>query len=147
MDNLFINVMPRKTPYGVNGAGTIAQYPEFDKRLKQCADRRHQFLDYFTRGALIGECLLAEDCPDAHVTAYVRPGKILLLILNMSDGRPVSFHCNLAAWFKSPSGGYRIDCYDMDGHLLKTADAAADWQDATEELGQNEIAVYEITVK
>ena len=29
--------------------GQIAQYPEFDKRLKQCADRRHQFLDYFTR--------------------------------------------------------------------------------------------------
>ena len=87
MDNLFFNVMPRKTPYGVNGAGTIEQYPEFSKTLKQCADRRRQFLDYFTGGTLIGECLLAEDCPDAHVSSYVRPGKALLLILNKSDRR------------------------------------------------------------
>jgi hypothetical protein len=147
MDNLFVNVMPRRTPYGVNGAGTIAQYPDFDKRLRQCADRRRQFLDYFTRGTLVGECLLAEDCPDAHVTAYVRSGKALLLLLNQSGRGGVPFHCDLAPWLQSSSGRYQINCYDMDGRLLTTADAAGDWRGVTPELDKNDIAVYEITAR
>jgi hypothetical protein len=147
MDNLFLNIMPRKTPYGVNGAGTIAQYPDFDERLKQCADRRQQFLDYFTAGTLIGECLLADDCPDAHVTAYVRPGKALLLILNKANRRAVPFHCNLAPWLKSSSGSYQIASYDLDGRRRKAMETPADWHGATHELGKNEIAIYEITAK
>ncbi len=52
MDNVFLSLLPRKTPYGVNGSGTIEQYPEFSKILKQCADRRRQFLEYFIGGAV-----------------------------------------------------------------------------------------------
>ena len=144
MDNLFLNIMPRKTPYGVNGAGTIEQYPEFSKTLKQCADRRRQFLGYFTDGTLIGECLLSQDCPQAHVSAYVQPGKALLLVLNQSDRRAVPFQCDLASWIKPPSGRYQIDCYDMDGNLLKTVETTADWHGATQELEKNQIAIFEI---
>jgi hypothetical protein len=144
MDNLFLNVMPRKTPYGVNGAGTIGQYPEFSKVLGQCAGRRRQFLNYFTDGTLIGECLLSQDCPQTHVTGYTLPGKALLLVLNQGDRRNVGFRCDLAPWLKSASGRYRVDCYDMDGRLVKTADAAADWNGMTGELDRNEVAIFEI---
>jgi hypothetical protein len=144
MDNVYLNLMPRKTPYGVNGAGTIEQYPEFAKILKQCADRRRQFLEYFTDGTLIGECLLSRDCPGAHVSAYIRPGKALLMILNEQDRRAVPFQCNLAAWIKSPTGRYQVECYDMDGKLLKTEETTAAWQAVTLELEKNGITLFEI---
>ena len=147
MDNLFLNVMPRKTPYGVNGAGTIEQYPDFGRTLKQCADRRRQFLDYFTHGTLIGECLLAEDCPEAHVTAYVRPGKALLLVLNKSKRRQIRVNCAVGHWLKSPNNFYRTDCYDMDGKLIEIGAPGSDFCIVTKELDRNEIAVYEITAK
>jgi hypothetical protein len=147
MDNVYLNVMPCKTPYGVNGSGTIAQYAEFSKRLRQCAERREQFLDYFTAGTLIGECLLSQDCADAHVTSYLRPGKALLLILNRSDRRTVPFRCDLAGWIPSPTGRYRVEAFDMDGRRLKTFEAAGQWDDATGELEQNGIALFEITAK
>jgi hypothetical protein len=141
---LYLNLMPRKTPYGVNGSGTIEQYPEFSQSLKQCADRRRQFLDYFLGGALIGECLLSRDCPEAHVTAYTLPGKALLLVLNQSERRKVSLECDLAPWIKAPSGRYQVDCYDANGRRLKTAETSAAWQDATPELEKNGIAIFEI---
>ena len=147
MDNLFLNVMPRKTPYGVNGAGTIAQYPDFDKRLKQCANLRRQFLDYFTRGTLIGECLLAEDCSDAHGTAYVRPGKALLLVLNKAGRRAVRAASAAGRWLKSPNNFYRTDCYDMDGKRIEIGTPSSDFYIVTKELDQNEIAVYEIAAQ
>jgi hypothetical protein len=144
LDNRFLSLMPRKTPYGVNGSGTIGQYPEFAKLLKQCADRRRQFLEYFTDGTLIGECLLSRDCPGAHVTAYVRPDKALLMILNQQDRRAVPFQCGLAAWIKSPTDRYQVDCYDLDGKLLKTVETAAEWRGVTLELEKNGIALFEI---
>ncbi len=144
MDNVYLNVMPRKTPYGVNGSGTISQYPEFAARLHQCAERRAQFLDYFTSGTLVGECLLSHDCPDAHVTGYVRPRKALLLILNQSDRRAVPFRCNLAPWLPSPSGRYQVDSFNMDGRRLKTFATSADWEGTTEQLEKHGIALFEI---
>jgi hypothetical protein len=144
MDNLFLNVMPRKTPYAVNGTGTIGQYPEFSKALKRCADRRRQFLGYFTDGTLVGECLLSQDCPGAHVTSYVLPGKALLLVLNQADRRSIGFRCDLAPWLNSPSGRYQIDCYDMDGRRLKTIETSADWSGVTHELERNGVAIFEI---
>jgi hypothetical protein len=147
MDNLFLNVMPRKTPYGVNGTGTIAQYPDFDKRLKQCANLRRQFLDYFTGGTLIGECLLARDCPDTHVNAYVGPGKALLLVLNKSGRRQVRVDCKVDGWLKSANNFYRTDCYDMDGKRIEIGTPGSDFYVVTKELDQNEIAVYEITAQ
>ena len=147
MDNLYLNVMPRRTPYGVNGSGTIEQYLEFSKRLRQCADRREQFLDYFTDGTLVGECLLSQDCPDAHVSSYLRPGKALLLILNKSDRRAVSFQCSLAGWIRSPTGRYRVDALDLDGRRLKTFQTAAEWSGMTEELEKSGIAMFEIAAE
>lgn len=147
MDNVFMNLMPRKTPYAVNGSGTIEQYPEFGKTLKQCADRRRQFLGYFVEGRLIGECLLSQDCLQTHVTSYVLPEKALLMILNQAEHRAVPFQCNLAAWLKSSSGRYQVDCYDMEGHLLKTIETTADWHGETKELEKNEIAIYEIKTR
>ena len=122
MDNLFFNVMPRQDALCGQRLRHDRAVPGVQRNtLRQCADRRRQFLEYFTAGTLIGECLLSRDCPDAHVTAYVRPGKALPLVLNQSHRRPVPFQCNLAAWINSPSGRYRVDAYHMDGHLLKTA--------------------------
>jgi hypothetical protein len=144
MDNIFLNIMPRKTPYGVNGSGTIEQYPEFAKTLKQCADRRSQFIEYFTDGKLVGECLLSEDCPQAHVTGYVRPGKALLMILNESDRRAIPFRCDLGPWLKSASGRYQISCYDVDGRPLKTSETTADWRGETVDLEKNEVTFFVI---
>lgn len=143
MDNMFLNLMPRKTPYGVNGSGTIEQYPEFAKTLKRCADRRRQFLVFFTDGQLVGECMLSQDCPQTHVSGYVRPGKALLMILNESVSRPVSIRCDVTPWLKSSTGQYRVNHYDMDGRLLKSIEAA-DWHGETVDLEKNEITFFVI---
>ncbi len=80
-DNMYLNVFPRKAE-STNGSDWIANHPELSAALKQCAALRKQFLDYFTDGTLIGDCILTEPCPTAHVSAYVLHDRILVILIN-----------------------------------------------------------------
>ena len=102
LDNLYLNV-PRKAD-SVNGSDWIVNHAELSQALRQCAKLRNQFLPYFTEGVLIGNCLLREPCRDAHVTAFTRPNRILLNILNLADRREIKFTCDLEPWLESEIG-------------------------------------------
>lgn len=120
MDNRYLNIFPRK-PGSVNGSGWIKDHAEFSKTLKQCAKLRGQFLDYFTSGTLIGDCILTEPCPGARVRAYVLGGKLLVLVMNEgAEGRPV-LKWNPAPWIEG-QGGLTTTVHDMDGNVKSTED-------------------------
>lgn len=142
MDNLYINIFPRK-PDSVNGSDYIANYPELSKALKQCAKLRKQFLPYFTDGALIGNCILAQPSPAA-IGAYVLPDKVLMLVANRGGEGPVSFNTDIGQWLASKSGKYSVKAYDEDGKLTKTISIPnGKWAGETAKLKTWEIALFE----
>jgi len=142
-DNLYMNVMPRRKG-SINGSDYIANQPELSKALKQCAGLRRQFLPYFTDGVLIGDCILAEECPGTHVTAYVLPDRVLMIIINQGSKRRIGVRCDIAPWLKSASGRYRIKCYGENGGLIsETPITGGQWKGETGELQPNELALYE----
>lgn len=141
-DNLYLNLMPRRKA-STNASDYIGNHAELSKALKQCAKLRKQFLPYFTDGVLIGECILDEECPGAHVCAYVLPDRVLMILINQGGRRKVGFRCDLGSWLKSPSGRYQVKCYDENGRLTSETTASADWKAETRDLRPEELTVYE----
>ena len=46
-------------------------------------------LPYFCEGTLIGDCLLRRRVPGAHVTAYVRGDRALMVVLNRGGSQAI----------------------------------------------------------
>jgi hypothetical protein len=69
MDNVFMNVYPSR-PGDINGSAYIYEYPELSAALKRAAAWRKKYLEFFTDGEIIGDCVLARDAVGARVTAY-----------------------------------------------------------------------------
>ena len=112
--NLYLNVWPMK-PESPNGSDWIANHPEMGDAVKQCAALRARFLDYFTRGTLIGDCLLVKPCPEARVDSYVLPDRILTLVVGTKAGHPVTLKMDAAPWLHSKTGKYRLSRFDSAG--------------------------------
>jgi len=142
MDNLYLNVMPSR-PGDVNGSAMIADYPDLSKALKQCDNLRKQFLPYFIEGTMIGECVLAEQCPGAHITAYVLGKRMLLMALNREEDKSLTIKADLKPWLPSASGGYIVKTYDMDGNGSQSGETSTDWRRATKSLGRGDMLIYE----
>lgn len=143
MDNLYMNVMPRK-PGGINGSSSISRYPDLGRALKQCAALRKQFENYFVDGKFIGECLLSEPCPGAHFSSYVLPDRALFIVMNTESDREVSFTSVLDPWLSSRSGEFQIKCYDDQGELRETTRlGSGKWAGKTPRLGRYEFALLE----
>ncbi|MHB1001325.1 MAG: DUF6259 domain-containing protein [Armatimonadota bacterium] len=147
-DNLFLNVFPRKAG-SVNGSDWIKNWPELGKALKQCAKLRKQFLPYFTDGVLIGNCILTEPCSAAHVSSYVMPDRVMVLVTNeAANERTVTFKYNLLPWLKAPSSKYEMRVYDIDGKLLDTKEISSRVKtQTTNKLANLDIAIYEFIAK
>jgi hypothetical protein len=144
MDNYYVNVMP-SAPDDANGTALINDYPDVGHALKQCASLRNQFLNYFTNGTLIGECLLRELPDAAHVNAYVLPDRVLLMIMNTrQQTRQVGFKVDLAPWLKSGTAKYRVSSYDQDGkELRKQVINGFFWTSQTSMMKNNGIEIFE----
>ena len=84
MDNVMINAYPSK-PDNVNGSALIKDYPELSKAYKQCAKMRKNYLDYFTKGKILGDCVLSERCKQARITGYVHNVGILIFAVKRND--------------------------------------------------------------
>ena len=141
-DNMYLNILPRKKEMP-NGSDYISNYPDFSKALKQCAKLRKQFLDYFTEGKLIGECILDQPCA-SHVSAYVLPDKVMMIVVNRGGEGQVAFGTDLGQWLASKSGSYTVKSYDEDGKLLGTSTIPnGKWASQTAKLASGGIAVYE----
>ncbi|MEJ7780388.1 MAG: hypothetical protein WKF68_12445 [Daejeonella sp.] len=148
MDNSYVNIMPSK-PDGANGTAWIKDYPEIGHVLKQCAGVRSKFLNYFTDGKLIGECLLKEESPDAHVNAYVLPDRVLFMVMNTADrGRQVNFKVDLEPWLKSKTGKYEVRSYDQYGTSFGDDEIIGrEWSGQTQQMRNMDFAIYEFISK
>ena len=143
MDNLYVNVFPAK-PGSINGSAHITDYPELSRALQQCAKLRAQFLEYFTDGTFIGNCVLAEPSPGATVCAYVLPDRLLVLVLNEGEAREVTLRYDVAPWVPSATGAYTLRRYNEDGALLDESESPAGPQElTTPTLGKWGIGVWE----
>ncbi len=142
-DNLYINVFPRK-PESANGSDWIVHHPELSAALKQCAKLRKQFLSYFTDGMLIGDCILTEPCASAHVSAYVLPDRILVIVVDESAAGLIPLKIDPRPWLPSQSGRFTATMIDGSG---KRSDAGV-LQDAgdvkTPALAPGDVLLYEI---
>jgi hypothetical protein len=143
VDNLYMNVMPRRLG-STNGSAAIGQYPELSKALKTCAKLRRQFLPYFVDGTLIGNCILSEECPEAHVNSFVLPDRVLVIILNEGAAGPKSLKYDLAPWLKSANGAYDLKVYNEGGNVVSASTVHKPAGElATGELRNNEITLLE----
>jgi hypothetical protein len=141
MDNLFLNVWPSK-PDNINGSERIVNVPELSATLKSCAGLRRQFLPYFTEGVLIGNCLLSESRAGVRVSAYVRPGRVLGLVLNQGPEAALSLPFNLTPWVPR-SRAFRVTEFDEQGRRVASSDVSASGRLQTRKLRSLEIAVLE----
>jgi hypothetical protein len=146
-DSLYLNVIPRR-PESINASGWIADKPALSKALKQCAALRKQFLPYFVDGKLIGDCILAKPCPDAHVSAYALPDRAIIVVVNLGEKRALDLDVDMEPWTKSPSGKYEVKQYDADGKQVSVkSNVSAQWSAATKSLDPEEMTVVEIVAK
>ena len=142
-DNLYLNVWPRK-PDGINGSDYISNHPELSEALKQCARLRKQFLDYFVSGTFVADCLLSKKSADAHVSTYVLPKSMLVIVINKAGKKEITFDSDIEPWLKSVTGRYKIKHY-IDGKLLKTTSISKPkWIQKTPVMNNLDICLYEV---
>ncbi len=142
-DNFYLNVYPRK-PDGVNGSDFISNHPELSRALKQCARLRKQFLNYFVEGTFIADCILSKSSPDAHVSAYVLPKSILVIVINKNNQKEIRLESDIQPWLKSATGRYKIKHYN-DGVLIKTTNISKpQWIQKTPAMKNLDICLYEL---
>ncbi|MBN1764113.1 MAG: hypothetical protein JW860_02555, partial [Sedimentisphaerales bacterium] len=149
VDNVMMNIMPT-VPGNVNGSDSIANNPGLSKALKQCSNLRKQFMDYFTDGKLIGDCILTQYPPEGfHVSAYALPDSILMLVLNTSGEKSkIPLECDLAGWLESDTGKYKVNIYNSNGKLIrKKGINKSIWKSKTSKLPSLDIEIYEFRAR
>lgn len=146
-DNAYMNIMP-STPDGINASDLIVNHPAVSQALQQCAQLRQQFLPYFENGKLIGNCILSEECEAAHVSAYVLPDRVLMILINSGDERAIRFTSNPAFWLKSATGKYTVNIYNSNGDLVGTnKNVPGEYRRTTAKLKHLDMALYEFLAK
>jgi hypothetical protein len=148
MDNAYVNIMPSK-PDGANGTAWIRDYPELGRVLKQCAQVRKQFLQYFVDGRLIGECLLTKPVNGAHINAYVLPDKVLFIIMNTEKkDKKIDFQIDLSPWLSSKTGKYELRTYDQFGKQMRgKKKIGSQWSAKTQKLKHMDFTIFEFLAK
>ena len=143
-DNLYVNVWPLK-PDSPNGSDWIANHKGLSLTLKECARLRSQFLAYFTDGTFISNCILTEPCPNAHVSAYVLPNSMLIIVINTGGADSISPSFDLQPWLSSQSGSYAVKSYGSDGRLVgASATRDGNWRMENHPMKHLEIALFEL---
>ena len=148
VDNLYLNVMP-SAPDNINGSDLIGNNADLALALKQCAKLRKQFLPYFTKGRLIGDCLMDQALVGAHISAYVLPDSLLLVVLSTASARTMlQLDLDLEPWLESASGRYKATIYNMNGAAASEIVLdKGDWSGKTPEVDPLEIVMYEFRAK
>jgi len=84
--------------------------------LELCGNLRKQFLPYFTDGRFIGDRIFKSPSPDAHVSAYALPNKVLIFVMNDS-GRENSFSFvfDHSSWIQRKVVAYNLSVFKEDG--------------------------------
>jgi hypothetical protein len=144
-DNTYMNIMPAQ-PDGVNASDLIANHPPLSRALRQCAKLRQQFLAYFTDGRMIGDSILEEESPGAHISAFVLPDKILTILVKDENEGKVPLTCDPRYWLDAGIGRIKLKIYNSDGLLVGTEQFTDKiWQKTTPVLLPHEILLYEFS--
>ena len=147
LDNIYINAFPRRAN-DVNGSAFISEAVDVSKALKVCSKIKQNFLDYFTEGRFIGDCICYETPSGVKVSAYILGKKALVMVLNTQGIEQVnSISCDFGNWlgdFKN----YIVKNYDEDCNLIKTT-VLKDQKNvlSTKILKPEEISIFEISAK
>ncbi|HOE95117.1 MAG TPA: hypothetical protein PLS90_02100 [Candidatus Sumerlaeota bacterium] len=173
-DGLFINAMPKRAGRP-NGTALISEDAALAGALKEVANLRRQFQDYFTSGTFIGESVLAEpvvefvrrsnrseiggatfvapafEYPEIFVRGRLLDDRLLIIVLNLSDRpREVSFASDLALWLPD-ADRLRVAHYDGRGELIADEelvwDRGSTWKGETGVLQPLEINLFEIAAE
>ena len=96
---------------------------------------------------MIGECILAEECPGMHVTAYTLPKRLLMIALNRKEKQAPVIKVDLEPWLLSASGNYKVREYDIHGRPERKETTAAHWQVTTRTLDQGDMVIYEFEIE
>lgn len=143
-DNMYLNVFPRKAG-SINGSDWITNWPEMSVALKQCATLKRRFMNYFTDGKLIGDCIFSAPCADAHACAYTLEDKAIIVMVNLGPKRQkIRFNADLEQWIRSSSGRYEARQYNAEAKLVGTARVPAKWRGQTHALEPEEMTVIEL---
>jgi hypothetical protein len=145
VNNLFMNVWPSK-PDMPNGSDYIANNPELSAALKQCNTLRKQFLEYFANGMFIADCILTNACQDAHVSAYVLPESMLIVVLNKTGTRNIPLQGDLSPYLAA-NKGYIVKKFKGEGKMIDSVKLEkSDITLQTGTLESSEIVLYEVSV-
>ena len=105
MDNLFLNVWPSK-PDGINGSERIANVPELSATLKTCAALSQAVPAVLHRGSAHRQLPDDRAAARARLSAYVRPDRVLAIVLNDGPEGTISFAYQTCAVGVGPRGVY-----------------------------------------
>ena len=64
---------------------------------------RQKFLPYFTEGLLVGNCLLTAPSPGVRLAGYVRPDRVLAIVLNQGAEGDLTFGYDVDGWLNGAS--------------------------------------------
>ena len=146
-DNAYMNIMPAP-PDGINASDLIVNHPALSLALIRCAKLREQFLPYFIEGRLIGDCILVKDAPAAHISAYVLPDKILMILVKDDTEGRVSLTCDPAFWQGQGKNEGVVKIFDSNGQLRETRQRTDPlWKYTTPSLAPYDICLYEFCLK
>ena len=144
-DNTYMNIMPAQ-PDGINASDLIANHPPLSQALRQCAKLRQQFLAYFTDGRMIGDCILKEESPGAHISSFVLPDNILTIVVKDENEGKVTLTCDPRYWLDTGNGQISLNIYNSDGLLVGTEQFTDNiWQKTTPVLRPYDIVLYEFS--
>ena len=146
-DNAYMNIMPA-SPDGINASDLITNHPALSQALKRCAKLREQFLPYFVDGRLIGDCILTKEIPAAHLSAYVLPDKILMILVKDSSESQVSLTCDPGYWLGKEKESGIVKIYNSAGRLTDTQPFSdLFWHYTTPGMEQDDIYLFEFIPK
>jgi len=64
---------------------------------------------------LIGDCILTEQCSEAHISAYVLRDSVLMILVKDENAGTVKFSCDVGYWLPNESEKYTALIYSSEG--------------------------------
>lgn len=112
-DNFFLNFLIRRRN-GIWGSGEFRDFPALRKLLSQLARLRRQYLEFFTKGEVLGEGLVREEIEGIHTSGYRLKNRLLLFVVDERRSGPprrVTLTIDVQRWV--PGAGRSIHCEEF----------------------------------
>jgi hypothetical protein len=135
-------------PYAESASSpdSIESNAELGRTLKDCKLIRSKFSTYFTEGTFLADQILAADNPACHISSYVLPESMLIVVVNLNAAGGTNLQCNLLPWFNGDSQ-MELRTYGNTSDLISTTKISTKEKAITIKLPDHfDIAVFECKV-